>query len=93
MTHIEQRLAERNISIDYSKLLVIAKSCGNTSAAVLLGNVPAQNDTGAYRSRELSNGDLVVLIVRNGEPKTIMFRRSNQPFTESALHVEKVYTL
>lgn len=93
MTHIEQRLAERNITIDMSKLQVIAKSCGMTSAAVLLGNVPAVNDTGAYRSRTESNGDLVILIVRDAKPITIMFRRSNQPFTEQALHVEKVYTL
>lgn len=92
MTHIEQRLAERNIHIEYDKLCVIAKHC-STSAAILLGHVPAQNDTGAYRSREESNGDLVVLIVRNGEPKTIMFRRSNQPFTAEAMHVRAVYTL
>lgn len=93
MTHIEQRLAERNISIDYSKLVLIAKSCGMTSAAILLGNVPAVNDTGAYRSRTESNGDMVVMIVRDARPVTIMFRRSNQPFTAQALSVNKVYTI
>jgi len=93
MTHIEQRLAERNIKVDYSKLLVIAKSCGNTSAAILLGNVPYSDPGTDYHSRQESNGDLVVMIVRDGEPKTIMFRRSNQPFTPSALNVNKVYSI
>jgi len=93
MTHIEQRLAERNIAIDYSKLVVIAQHIGNTSAAVLLGTCTPVNDTGAYRSREESNGDMVVLIVRDGKPITIMYRRSNQPFTPDALNVRKVYTL
>lgn len=89
MTHIEQRLAERNISIDKAKLDLIAKSCGNTSAAVLLGRVSNQN-SGEYF---VSNGELVVLIVRHGEAKTIMFRRENQPFTCEALRVDKVYSI
>lgn len=93
MTHIEQRLQERHISIDYGKLCQIAKFAGR-DAAILLGSVPVQNDDDTpYNSRELSNGELVVMIVRNGQPKTIMFRRSNQPFTAEALRVEKVYTL
>jgi hypothetical protein len=93
MTHIEQRLQERHISIDYAKLCQIAKFAGR-DAAVLLGSVPCQNDDNTpYTSRELSNGELVVLIVRNNEPKTIMFRRENQPFTAEALRVSKVYTL
>lgn len=92
MTHIEQRLQERHIAIDYSKLCQIARSAGK-DAAVLLGTVP-YTDTGTdYHSRQESNGELVVMIVRNGEPKTVMFRRENQPFTAEALRVEKVYTL
>lgn len=42
-------------------------------------------------SRSSSNGDSVVVIVRDGEAKTAMLRRSwNQPFTPAALRVDEV---
>lgn len=94
MTHTQQRLAERNIKIDDANLWKIARHIGNTSAAVLLGHVDYQGtQEGAYRSREDSNGDLVVLIVRDGTPITVMYRRSDQPFTPDALRVKQVYTI
>ncbi len=94
MTHIEQRLAERQLSIQHEKLVLIAKSCGSTASAVVLGNVPYQGQAdGAYRSRSESNGDMVILIVRDAKPITVMFRRSDQPLTAEALKVVKVYTL
>lgn len=39
-----------------------------------------------------SNGDTVVAIVRDGEVRTIMFRRSTQPFTADALRVDRCFT-
>lgn len=92
MTHCEQRLSERNIRIQHEKLVQIAK-CAGKDAAVLLGKVPYQDDGTDYYSRNESNGECVVLIVRNYEPKTIMYRRSNQPFTPEALRVAKVFSL
>lgn len=95
MTHCEERLAERNIHIEAWKLVKIANYFNTVSScAVLLTRLDESiNDTGAYRTREESNGDLVILIVRNGEPKTVMYRRSNQPLTAEALHVKQVVEL
>lgn len=92
MTHCEQRLAERQISIQHEKLVQIAKQAGR-DAAVLLGKVPYTDNGTDHHSRQESNGECVVLIVRNSEPKTIMYRRSNQPFTAEALRVEKVFSI
>jgi len=94
MTHIEQRLAERNITIATEALWNIARKVGKVSSAVLLGRVAHQGQqNGAYRSRSESNGDLVILLVRGARPVTIMYRRSNQPFTAEALHVNQVIEL
>lgn len=90
MTHLEQRLNERGIKINQGQLIDIAKTC-NTSTAVLIAKSESCNgDTSkAYRQRE-SNGELVVLIVRNNYPVTIMFRRLNQPWTPSAMGVNEL---
>lgn len=53
------------------------------SYAVLVGYV----DDGF---RGFSNGDVVWGIVRGGELRTVMFRRSSQPSTPTALDVERV---
>lgn len=92
MTHCQQRLSERNLEIAEEALWKIARFVGN--AAVLLarlGNHVGQE--GAFRSREESNGDLVILIVRDSKPVTIMYRRSDQPFTAVALRVNQVYEI
>lgn len=39
-----------------------------------------------------SNGDRAIAIVRGGSVVTIMFRRSTQPFTPDALHVDRCFT-
>lgn len=94
MTHVQSRLAERNINISDEVLCKIAKYFGNTPTAVLLARLDSHiGQEGAYRSREESNGDLVVLIVRDSKPITIMYRRSNQPLTPDALHVRQVVEL
>ncbi len=94
MTHLQERLAERNLAYRPEALTKIARHFGNTSAAVLLARLDNhQGVEGAYRSRQESNGDLVILICRNGEAKTIMYRRSNQPITPEALNVRHVVEL
>ena len=94
MTHLQQRLSERNIAIPDSTLEKIAAHFGDITTAVLLARLGEHKGCeGAYRSREESNGDLVVLIVRDAKPITIMYRRSNQPLTPDALHVRQVVEL
>ncbi len=94
MTHIEQRLAERNIQIATTALWDIARKIGFTPTAVLLGKVPVQGSQDCeYRNRTESNGELVILIVRDSRPVTVMFRRDNQPFTAQALKVNQVLTV
>ena len=39
-----------------------------------------------------SNGDRAIAIVRGGCVVTVMFRRSTQPFTPDALHVDRCFT-
>lgn len=92
MTHCQQRLAERNLEIAEEALWKIARFVGN--AAVLLARLDNHvGQEGAYRGREESNGDLVVLIVRDSKPVTIMYRRSDQPFTTEAMRVNQVYEI
>ena len=90
--HIIDRLAERNIELAVEKIDYIAKQCDNAAIILLRQEFKGQAD-GAYRSRSESNGDLVVMIVRNHFPVTIMFRRSDQPKTAEAMHVQFVIDL
>lgn len=46
--------------------------------------------TMCHGERDASNGDSVVVIVRDGEVVTAMLRRSWQPFTPAALRVDEV---
>lgn len=94
MTHTQQRLIERGIKIPDSELNKIALSCNVDSAVILakLDTHKGDNSNGYYQRQE-SNGDLIVLIVRNSRPITIMYRRSNQPQTAQALKVSNVIDL
>lgn len=94
MNHIQQRLAERDIAIELWKLNKIASSF-SVSTAVVLARLDEHMGCkdGAYRTRSESNGDLVVMIVRDAKPITIMYRRSNQPLVPDALHVKQVVEL
>lgn len=88
--HTIQRLQERNINLDINKLIEIAKKYNDDTAIVvkkLSSNLNIRG--GDYYNRQESNGDLIVLIVRNKEPHTIMFRRSTQPKDTKALNVKK----
>lgn len=92
--HVADRLAERNIVIELWKLNKIAQYFGSVSTAVVLARLDNHvGQDGAYRTRSESNGDLVILIVRDAKPITVMYRRSNQPLLPDALHVKQVVEL
>jgi len=94
MTHTQQRLIERGINIPDSELYTIAKNCTCDSAVILakLSEHKGDNASGYYQRQE-SNGDLIILIVRNNKPVTIMYRRSNQTNTTSQLRVNNIIDL
>lgn len=86
MIHITQRLAERGIDIASNDLQRLAMAC-NRATAIILAHTPKRLVSGGNIG---SNGDLVILIVRQCRPVTIMFRRSEQPMTCEALHVSEI---
>lgn len=92
--HLLRRLQERGINYHPFTLESMAEKCEKDTAIVLCRCKTQKGMTwGDYYSRE-SNGDLVVMIVRNKEPQTIMFRRSwNQPLTCEALRVSAIQDL
>jgi len=72
----------------------IAESAKTDSAvliAILDSHVGAVDSD--YYQRKESNGNLVFLIIRDNKPITIMYRRDNQPKTESALRVNAIIDL
>jgi len=87
--HTIKRLKERGIKYSTTELNTLAKKIEH-DAAVLLAVLDAEKNKG---DRKKSNGDCVILIVRDRLPITIMFRRQNQPFTSRALAVDAVYRL
>ena len=92
MTHLEQRLAERNISIRQAELNKLASMY--TSAALILAKGSHRGDNrNPYHARKESNGDMVIMIVRNRRPVTIMFRRSSQTNTPEQLRVNQLVDL
>ena len=93
MNHIEQRLTERVYTNLVSKDVLTGLCYEYENAAVIIGRIDMQNDGGAYRTRTESNGDIVVLIIRDHKAITIMYRRSNQPMTVEALRVKEVVSL
>ena len=89
MTHIEKRLQERDIHI--SKAVLIGLCYEYNNAAVIIARQSHYGqDTGDYMTRKESNGDLVVLIIRDNRPVTIMYRRSSQTNTAAQLRVNQV---
>lgn len=65
------------------------KYCGHDFALRLLKLGAQRNEAWS----EQSNGDEVWAILRRGEIKTVMLRRSTQPPTAAALRVDKVVFL
>lgn len=92
MSHIEQRLLERDIHI--SKVVLTGLCYEYNNAAIILAKQShyGQND-GDYMTRPESNGDMVVLIIRDHKAITIMYRRSSQTNTAQQLRVNQVIDL
>lgn len=89
MTHIEKRLQERDIKV--SKAVIIGLCYEYDNAAVILARQSHYGEnSGDYYGRKQSNGDMVVLIIREHKPVTIMYRRSNQTNTAKALRVNQL---
>lgn len=92
--HIYQRLNERGLSFSMEYLISLAKKCENDTAILLCILDEYRNDSDLdFCQRKESNGNLVILIVRNQDPITIMFRRTEQPFTPEALKVDETMVL
>lgn len=87
MSHLSERLAERGIAISRGEIEGIACKCQQDTAVVLCRFAQSNTVSNGYIG---SNGDLVILIIRNRRPVTIMYRRTNQPLTCDALHVSEV---
>lgn len=87
MSHLSERLAERGITIPKGELEGVACKCRQDTAIVLCRLAQSNPVSNGYIG---SNGDLVILIIRNRRPVTIMYRRTNQPLTCDALHVSEV---
>lgn len=90
LPHVQAKLKERGLNYSELFLLAVAKNdCGkNIDTAVILDKLEKPIP---YTDDCLSNGNLVILIVRNNFPVTIMFRRSwNQPLTPEALDVREI---
>lgn len=92
LPHVQEKLKERGLN--YSELFLRAvalNDCGDVDTAVVLDKLDIPIP---YKSDTESNGDLVILIVRNHFPVTIMLRRSwNQPLTPKALDVREIIWL
>lgn len=89
MTHIEQRLQERDIHISKSVLVGLCYEYEN--AAIIIAKQSHYGESSVnYCERQESNGDMVVLIIRNHKPITIMYRRSSQTNTAQQLRVNQL---
>ena len=96
MTHAAQRAVERCSKAGLDPLPLLAKANNlarrypETHLAVRLAELPAQ--VGEAWGKQ-SNGDQVWAVCRNGRPVTVMLRRSTQPPTAAAPHVQRVLAL
>jgi hypothetical protein len=90
---ITGRLYENGVRVSESAIIGLCYEC-DTDTAVILTQVDHKGDNSTpYYGRMDSNGDLVVLIIRNHNPVTLMFRRSNQTNTPAQLRVNKIIDL
>lgn len=96
MNHTEERLQDRHIGLTPAQVIGYVYEYGkeNTDIAVIVAKCEFCGQAeGAYRSRGESNGDMIVLIIRNMQAKTIMYRRSNQNNTPQGLRVSELIDL
>lgn len=89
MTHLEVRLQERGIHVSQAQIIGLCYEY-ECAAVILKREAHHGPTTGDFYGRNESNGDLVVLIIRNHTPVTIMYRRSNQNNTPAGLRVDEL---
>jgi hypothetical protein len=95
-SHTQQRAVERQISLTTSQIAGIVYEYGDedTDLAVIVAKCErVEPEKCSYYGRMQSNGDLVVLIIRNHRPVTLMYRRSDQTNTPAQLRVNKIIDL
>lgn len=80
--HVQNRLAQRQINMSPAELIALASRFDN-SAAVIMGKRPSDEGR-AYGMV------LIILIVRNRMPITVMTRRESQNIDKRNFDVEKV---
>lgn len=96
MSHHTQRLTDR----PFTQVLTVAQIAGlcvecDEDTAVIVAKHDQQHGqtTGDYHSRTESNGEYIILIIRNHKAVTTFYRRSNQPMTPTALRVANILDL
>ena len=77
--HVIERIESRRIEIDPEFLDYLAAKCENIDTAIILG-----------RNSWLGDVCRIILIVRNNQPVTIMFRRLSQSLDRKHLGVDKI---
>lgn len=87
LLHIQQRLDERGINLPLSYLFELANQCNQDTAVILQHSEEIKGDLNPNFHCRSSNGDIVILIIRNHKLVTVMYRRSNQITDEDTLHV------
>ena len=80
--HIQSRLAQRSIQLSTGELISLAEQC-KQSTAIILGKRPS--DEGMRYGMVL-----IILIVRNRRPITVMTRRESQNIDKHNFDVERV---
>jgi hypothetical protein len=82
--HLQQRKIEREINRSLGNLYSYAENC-TCDTAIILERLDKELNIAQ------SNGDLIIMIVRNHKIITVMYRRSkNQPLTKQALRVDDI---
>ena len=82
LQHITERLAQRDFNFTESQLVAIADKYQNDTA-LILGKRPSQE--GSQYGK-----DVIILIIRNHQPVTIMTRRESQNFDKRNFQVQQV---
>lgn len=82
MTHVEQRIQQRQLDVSPTALQAIAAQYEQDTAVILGKRVSDEGVRFGYV--------LIILIVRNRRPVTVMTRRETQNFTKANFNVQKV---
>ena len=83
--HVQSRIAQRQLDLSPAYLAQLAKQFAEDTA-VILGKRPS--DEGAHFGMVI-----IILIVRNRRPVTVMTRRESQNFTKANFSVKQIVRL